>query len=412
MTKYYAQPITASPITARPVAARGVSTSGGESLPWLFRFDSKLTALPEALQRMNATYTRNSEKRVPQDGGLVVLPANQFGTSYDDVTGLYGYVPEPAATNLATNSDGDASTYTVSNVVDGTVVPGFSNGLAFGDNSVIRLAYKSASITTGTTYSVSVFVVMNDGGAPVVGITNSTGDLGLVIDSRLVNSGTALIRYIGNGVYRVSATMQSVNTGNRDFGVIKYTGQSARTFRITGIQVETGLRATSYIATTGSTASRAADVDTVLLSAIPGYAASGYTLFVDFRVDAASGADRTLISVDDGTANNRARIMLPSGGGITTAVTVGGVDQTSINAGSVGTSRIRAAFSCSANSFLRAVNGVAGTADTSGSMIAAPTHLRIGCRYDNTQQANCYEYTAGLIPQALTQAQINALTVL
>ena len=95
-----------------------------------------LTALPAILTALNATYTRNSVKNVVQNGALVSLSANQFGTSYDPVAETYGYVPEPAATNLATNSDGNASTYTVSSVTDGTAVPGFTNGLAFGNNSV------------------------------------------------------------------------------------------------------------------------------------------------------------------------------------------------------------------------------------------------------------------------------------
>ena len=226
---------------------------------------SQLTALPAILTALNATYTRNSVKNVVQNGAMVALTANQFGTSYDPVAGAYGYVPEPAATNLATNSDGAASTYICNNTADGTAVPGFTSGIAFGDNSVTRTAYKQVSITSGTTYSVSVFLQMDDGADPVLGGTNSTGDMSLVIDGRLA-TGNLIVQRIGSSsVYRISANLASLNTATRTFGVVKYTGQSARTFRITGIQVETGLRATSYIATTGSTASRSADVLTVPL---------------------------------------------------------------------------------------------------------------------------------------------------
>jgi len=222
-----------------------------------------LTALPAILTALNATYTRNSVKNVVQNGALVSLAANQFGTSYDPVAGTYGYVPEPAATNLCTNSDGAASTYTCSNTADGTAVTGFTNGIAFGDNSVQRSATKAISVTSGTVYSISFFVLMNDGNAPVVGTTNILGDFSIALNGVIAT--TKLERLIGSSVYRVSASITASATASHAAGCIKYTGQSARTFRITGIQVETGLRATSYIATTGSTATRAADVLTVPL---------------------------------------------------------------------------------------------------------------------------------------------------
>lgn len=218
-----------------------------------------LTALPAILTALNATYTRNSVKNVVQNGALVALSANQFGTSYDPVAATYGYVPEPAATNLATNSDGNAATYgSRTNVADGTAVPGFTNGIAFGDNSVERTAYKLINGTIGVVYSVSVFVIMDDGGAPVVSSNYISGDMRIMVDGYGTTAGVT--RHIGNGVYRISASFTTITGGIRGYGVTKQTGQSARTFRITGIQVETGLRATSYIATTGSTASRSADV--------------------------------------------------------------------------------------------------------------------------------------------------------
>lgn len=230
----------------------------------VFDFRQKLRALPAFLQDLNATYTRNTEKRVVQDGALVTLSANQFGTSYDPVTGLHGYVPEPAATNLATYSDGNAATYgSRTNVADGTAVPGFTNGIAFGDNSVERTAYKLINGTIGVVYSVSVFVIMDDGGAPVVSSNYVSGDMRIIVDGYGTTAGVT--RHIGNGVYRISASFTTIIGGIRGYGVTKQTGQSARTFRITGIQVETGNRATSYITTTGSTASRSADVLTVPL---------------------------------------------------------------------------------------------------------------------------------------------------
>ena len=223
-----------------------------------------LTALPAILTALNATYTRNSTKNVVQNGALVSLSANQFGTSYDPVAAQYGYVPEPAATNLCTNSDGNASTYnTADQVTDGTAVTGFTNGIYFGNNSIQRRATKLVSMTTGTVYSVSLFIIMDDGGAPVVGSSITTGDFCIIAANNIASP--TLTRLIGSNVYRISGSSTAMSTALLSGGIIKYTGQSARTFRITGIMVETGLRATSYIATTGSTASRSADQLTVPL---------------------------------------------------------------------------------------------------------------------------------------------------
>lgn len=552
----------------------------------LFDFMAKMTALPAILTALNATYTRNSVKNVPQNGALVALAANQFGTSYDDVTGVYGFVPEPAATNLAKNSDGAASTYTVSNVADGTAVTGFTNGLAFGNNSVTRYAYKSLTLADSTAHTISVFLQMDDGGAPVVGTSNSTGDMGLVLDGVLVTT-AALVRHIGAGVYRISTGWNTGSVpGSAGNGVIKYTGQSARTFRVTGIQVETGIRATSYITTTGSTASRAADVLTVPLwinnakdsqdgstanwtrtnctvttsgtapdgtataqlitvtstaattfataaikapaaivtysvrvkqgsrttcdlklrnsttatdftagqltfatgaitgagwaatdlgsgwflctfsqstgitvgdsllayahhtggshtssgtgyfwgaqvepgsvatayrkttstlesaanANIAGFSSAAYTLAADYREDVNTAAVRTILSVDDTTTSNRALLRAETGNTIGTMMVSGGSTTNNTAESSIPLTRSKAAYSAKADSFLRAVNGVAGTSDVSGAMALSPLFLRIGNDLSSSAQWNGFLYRVQLITQALTQAQLNGLT--
>ena len=545
-----------------------------------------LTALPAILTALNATYTRNSAKNVVQNGALVTLSANQFGTSYDPVAGAHGYVPEPAATNLCTNSDGNASTYTVSNVSDGTAVPGFTNGLAFGDNSVQRFAYKKVALTAAATYSVSVFVIMDDGNAPVVGTSTTTGDMRFVIDGFGVSS-TALVERLGSSnVYRISASATAPTGGaSRDCGVIKYTGQSARTFRVTGIQVETGLRATSYIATTGSTASRSADALTVPLwvnnllnsvfagggaaptswtrpfatgssapeasglyagetaylqsgtaqrpflsqdfsaqanttytlsmivesvtgsinaqnallqnnalagsvttypvceanpsggpggiittgklvvhlsvsnasgtvncrmglgcsgsttgtlkflrpqieagstatayrpttstlesaanANITGFSSAGYTLFADFRSDVLTSATRGLIEVSDNASTNRSGLGVIASGGLTVYSNTGGSSQANFTGGNFATSRGKASGSYKVDSFKAAANGSGLTEDTSGTMPSGAFVLSIGCIFTGSIGFNGFLFRAQLIPQALTQAQINGMT--
>ena len=375
-------------------------------------FNGPMLALPYSLQRLGFTYTRNSPKTVYQNGSLVTLSANQFGTTYDSVTGLHAFEAEPAATNLALNSAGAAATWTVSNVTDaGTPISGFAASLAFGDNSVQRSATKPISVTDAATYSISVFVEMDDASAPTVGAANNSGDLSITLNG-VIATAKLLVKRIGTGnLYRISGSIVASATASHPAGFTKYVGQSAKSFRIVGIQVETGSRATSYIATAGATVTRAADVLSTATANLPGFSAAGYTLSVDFRRDIDTlPATRHLASVSDGTANNRQYIRQDGGGtAIVYAALTGGVSQAGVTIALAGTSRAKAAHSVATNSFLCALNGAAGTADVSGTIPAA-TLLTIGCGFNTADQYNGFIYGFKLIPVALNQAQTTALT--
>ena len=150
--------------------------------------------------------------------------------------------------NLVTYSEGVLSQYpTNSNVADaGTSITGYAKSIQFGDNSLTRHAYKTYIPKSGATYIVSVTVQMDDNSAPVVGLSYSTGDFCLV-GSTAVASGTPVITSLGGNIYRVSAT--TVATGATGWGVAKYTGQSSKGFRITGLQLNEGSVVQNYIRT-------------------------------------------------------------------------------------------------------------------------------------------------------------------
>ena len=407
-------PVALQPYASGIIADRvSVSFSPDSDVSSIFDFDAKLTALPIALQQMGATYTRASVKNVVQDGALVQLASGQFGTSYDSVTGKYGYVPEPAATNLATYSDGGVSAYTNrGNVSDGTAVPGFTNGIAFGSNSVDRYAYKPITTTAGTAYTISVFVIMDDGGAPNVGTSQSSGDFSLVVDAfPITNAADLKTQLIGNGVYRVSGSIGSVVGGvSRNCGVVKYSTQSNRTFRFTGCQVETGSRSTSYIATAGSTATRSADVLSVPVANIPGFNSAAYTLFADFRMDTTAAVSGGIVWLGDVGATNFASLTLNSGGNGCTQINSGGANYQFLNSDAASVNRRKNSLSATTNNALAAFSGVGQTADTSVTMPLIPTVVYVGNGSSGGACLNGYIFRAGIIPQALSQAQINGLT--
>ena len=153
--------------------------------------------------------------------------------------------------NLLTMSEGNVTTYTVrGNVSNAPIsIVGFDNSIEFGDNSVTRYAYKNNyTPTIGVTYNLSFFIEMEDGGVPVVSESPTTGDLALIASGSpaLQNLNTI---HITDNIYRVSG-YRTITSVNAFFGCAKYNTQSARKFKISGIQLTEGVDLLPYKKTT------------------------------------------------------------------------------------------------------------------------------------------------------------------
>ncbi len=150
--------------------------------------------------------------------------------------------------NLVTYSEGVLSQYpTNGNVADaGTTITGYAAAIQFGDNSVARWAYKVYTSKSGATYTLTLIVQMDDNTAPVISNSNLTGDFSINLAGSLASTPT--ITSLGGNVYKVSGSLVS-SASVPYFGVVKYTGQSSKGFRITGIQLNEGSVAQNYIRT-------------------------------------------------------------------------------------------------------------------------------------------------------------------
>lgn len=407
-------------------------------IPWLFDFNSKLTALPTALRRMNATYTRNSVKNVVQDGVLVQLAANQFGTSYDAVTGLYGYVPEAAATNLLTYSEQfDNAVWVKTNAAISANAATAPDGTATADlftRSSTAAAYmnqNAVKAASAITYTQSQYVKKSVGNYVALrlqGMYPNCADVVFNINTGTIHSAaavsgtftgaTASIVAVG-GWYRVtlSATTDTAIvvaphiSFNSNGVVVDGTDSAANSAGyVWGAQLETGSRATSYIATTGSTASRAADVLSVSLANITGFTDTQYTLFGDCRCDATLSTSGSIISVES-DASNRS-IIFRNGVTPNDFTVASGSTKSNMIGASAGTSRFKWAASHIAGTHLSAQGGVAKTTDAGTPMPAVNTMYIGNAVSPASIEFNGYIFRAGIIPQALTQAQINGLTML
>lgn len=172
---------------------------------------------------------------------------------------------EPQSTNLLTYSDGNLLTYPIiGGSISDALIPinSFTNSIQVIDNSVLSYIYKAYIPTIGVTYTLSLFVQMDDGLEPVITQLLGSGDFSIVM-SGSTSLTNIIIKRIGlTNVYKISANYTSPTT-NTNFGVIKYTGQSSRGFKFSGIQLEQGSATTSYIPTTTTAVTRLQDVITV-----------------------------------------------------------------------------------------------------------------------------------------------------
>ena len=184
--------------------------------------------------------------------------------SYDITNGVVEDKPhlllEPSATNLITFSEPTSSETSASNITyeDFSWHLGFTNCIRFVDNSVTRYRYFLGTISNSTEYVISAFVIMDDLSEPVLGTSSTTGDFLFRVGGQSATTGNLPNVNMGNNIYRVSSKITSSSSGGTT-GVVKYTGQSNKGFRIVGFQVETTAYATSYIPTAGTTITRAAE---------------------------------------------------------------------------------------------------------------------------------------------------------
>lgn len=277
----------------------------------------------------SATFTRATTATTVNSAGTIISVASGTPRSYYDPTTLayLGYLAEGSRQNLVLNSLIDGTDFSTQSVT----VTAVAHTLSFYGTGTITL---SGASTAG----------------PLV----------------------------GTGVYpqRVSLTFTPA--------------AASLTLTVTGsckfVQLEVGSFASSFIPTAGTAVTRNADVLT--------YPSSGnvsqtqgtlYAEYTQFVVNA--GLARHILSISDGTANERISLAQISGTGVNDQLLVvdGGVTQTNPDSGAIvaGTMYKKAAY-YAANDFRAARNGTLTTQDTSGTLPTTTT-IEVGCTAGATQ---------------------------
>jgi|688.fasta_scaffold188675_3 hypothetical protein len=315
---------------------------------------------------------------------------------------------EPQRTNLLTYSEGNLSTYDISaNCTNASPsINGFSNSIQVPSTGTTYF-YKTATTTLSQVYTLSCFIKMDDNSAPVLGVNSSLGNLSFVAKGNIAPDNLK-VTLIGNNIYRISATTVGNGTPGY-FGIVRYSSQTLKTFKISGIQLELGSYATSYIPTTTAAVTRNADV--ISKSAITSLIGQTEgTMFIDTNIDNISAQiNEPVLLYAKGTSSAFIEIT-PAGliGAYNNGSTFTGlvVWTTSLQNG-----RHKFAFAYKNNDFVLYSDGVQVGTDTSGSVSGTLTSF--GFQYDVSQYIGRQNINASALWKTrLTNAELAQLTTI
>lgn len=173
-----------------------------------------------------------------QDRSGTLVHATQSGFARP----TYCMTPASGHRNLATISEPVASELVLSTGVTDAGMAGFAHAIAVPGGSVgNRFAYFGGDLDPMTEYSLSCYIAMEDGEAPVLGT-----DFNVVIGNTSGGAGWGAPVEVSPGVWRVSRTLTSASTNLQNTGVVKTNGHSTRGFLVAGFQVESGASMTTY----------------------------------------------------------------------------------------------------------------------------------------------------------------------
>lgn len=180
------------------------------------------------------------------------IPGNHATQATTASQPTYGIVPAGGRRNLVIVSEPTKAQLTGSSagVTDAAAFGTFARSIQFPAGAVSENTYLAGetSWVSGVTATLSVYVRMDDGLAPVFGsvvTANVANDFAINIRGALPAPNANIITDLGGGIYRVSAT-GTTGASASNSGVIRFATNSGRSFRVTGYTLELGSTATPY----------------------------------------------------------------------------------------------------------------------------------------------------------------------
>ncbi len=280
--------------------------------------------------------------------------------------------------------------------------------------------YNSAAVSSSTAYTYSVFV--KAGTATTAEIRETTlGSAVFDLAAGTVTSGTGEIKVYANGWYRLSVEYTTGASQTTWTGKVLFTaGDWSKTLHVAAAQLEAGTRATSYIPTTTTAATRAADDIKMVPSGslpFPGFNVSEGTMLVDWYVEEIGGI-QTAFSLNDGTALEFINAGAKVGGSVDADVEMWARNASGTQAflthigGYVAGQRCRQAVAWKANDFVSSLNGGAPLTDTTAALPTLTT-LQLGAAgasiVSSFTSINSYMRSIAYFPTRMSNADLQAL---
>jgi hypothetical protein len=319
------------------------------------------------------TFTRASSGTYTDSAGVLQTAATDVPRfDHNPTTGeSLGLLVEEQRTNLLLRSEDFSTTWVRFNVNASSNAILAPDGTLTADklteNDADNFHRIRQGITSGVTGVFSVFLKAAERTRVNLGTSDINLIAGFDLSAGSVVSGTGSIEPFGDGWYRCSISATFTTSGPflllRNSSSEFYTGDGTSGIYLWGAQLEAGAFPTSYIPTTGATATRNASLADLISGAIANNIRSFYVEFSSPAV-----GTRGVVSLNDNTANERASV-LTSGTDPRLVVHDGGVEQANINGGTVAAGvRTRVAVRINADDFAISINGGAVVTDTSGTL--------------------------------------------
>ena len=264
------------------------------------------------------TFTRGSEATFVNAQGLIESTASNDAPRIDYSTGAKAFLLEPQSTNLITYSESFSNSYWTksgASVVSGFVSPdGTNNAYKLVEDSASSRHFINSStiITPDTVYSASLFVKANGRNKIAFRENSITGNYasfnlsnGTVIST---NGVSASIEPKSNGWYRINCQIASGNSYVLGIELLSdsytsgdpysnpYQGNGSSGVYIWGAQVEQQSYATSYIPTSGASATRNQELCN---NATPVINSEEGTLYAEISALADDGTSKPITISDD-----------------------------------------------------------------------------------------------------------------
>jgi hypothetical protein len=376
-------------------------------------------------QRSSATaYTATTTEPITNyQPVLLTAPANTARFDHNPVTGeSLGLLIEETRTNLFTNSEfpnGVTNAPIRGGFVTATTFYGLTTtpgtGLAIGwDGVTSTFAYKSFAVAATTSYAISAYIKMTDGGIPVFGSASASSpanDFVFVVGSNTVSTTTYTITAVGNGVYRVSGVITTAVSPGSNCGIVKYNTNSSRTFTTSGYQLELGSFATSYIATAATQQTREADLALMTGTNFSSWHNNNQgTWYVAYRERAFSLTHQMIYSVVTGDTANRIGVAVNSSNTLDVQVVASGTDTFGGNTPTLTAQNYQIAFAYATDNAGVSANGSSVTTDTGVVLPLGVNRLAIGSTTGNAQHVNSTIAKIAYYDERLVNAQLQALT--